>query len=129
MKLAHARIVTDDVPALSRFYRAFIGIEPRGSDQYAVFHLSGGQLAISGRRNLVSQPHYTNTGAAERSIILDFEVPDVDAEYVRLRQMRVHLVTEPADQPWGNRSMIARDPDGNLINVFSPIYRETTVNP
>ena len=25
----------------------------------------------------------------------------------------------PATQPWGNRSMIFRDPAGNLVNVFS----------
>jgi hypothetical protein len=25
---------------------------------------------------------------------------------------------EPTDQPWGNRSMLFRDPDGNLINFF-----------
>ena len=25
----------------------------------------------------------------------------------------------PATQPWGNRSMIFRDLEGNLINVFS----------
>jgi hypothetical protein len=25
----------------------------------------------------------------------------------------------PATQPWGSRSMIFRDPQGSLINVFS----------
>ncbi len=27
----------------------------------------------------------------------------------------------PTDQPWGNRSMLFRDPDGNLINFYAPI--------
>ena len=22
--------------------------------------------------------------------------------------------------PWGNRSLLLRDPDGNLVNLFSP---------
>jgi hypothetical protein len=26
-----------------------------------------------------------------------------------------------ANQPWGNRSMLFRDPDGNLINFFTPV--------
>jgi hypothetical protein len=30
------------------------------------------------------------------------------------------FVPEPTTQPWGNRSMLLRDPDGNLINFFSP---------
>jgi len=25
----------------------------------------------------------------------------------------------PTTQPWGNRSMVFRDPVGNLVNVFS----------
>ena len=32
----------------------------------------------------------------------------------------------PTDQPWGSRSMLFRDPDGNLINFFSPIRQATT---
>ena len=28
-------------------------------------------------------------------------------------------VQEPTNQPWGNRSMLFRDPDGNLINLYS----------
>jgi hypothetical protein len=31
---------------------------------------------------------------------------------------------EPTDMPWGNRSVILRDPDGGLVNLFSPITPE-----
>ena len=26
--------------------------------------------------------------------------------------------------PWGNRSLMFRDPDGNLINFFTPVSAE-----
>jgi len=26
--------------------------------------------------------------------------------------------------PWGNRSLLFRDPDGNLVNFFSPVTPE-----
>ena len=26
--------------------------------------------------------------------------------------------------PWGNRSMILRDPDGGLVNLFTPLTPE-----
>jgi hypothetical protein len=26
--------------------------------------------------------------------------------------------------PWGNRSILFRDPDGNLINFFTPVTEE-----
>ena len=52
-------------------------------------------------------------------IILYFLVDDVDAEYPRVAALGVEWVMPPATQPWGNRSMIFRDPAGNLVNVFS----------
>jgi predicted enzyme related to lactoylglutathione lyase len=61
--------------------------------------------------------------AANRSVILDFEVADVDRERARIADLVGPLVLEPTNQPWGNRSMLFRDPDGNLINFFAPIDR------
>jgi len=52
-------------------------------------------------------------------IILDFVVDDVDAEYERIAALGVAWVMLPTTQPWGNRSMIFRDPGGNLVSVFS----------
>ncbi len=26
--------------------------------------------------------------------------------------------------PWGNRSVLLRDPDGNLVNLFTPVTEE-----
>jgi hypothetical protein len=26
--------------------------------------------------------------------------------------------------PWGNRSLLLRDPDGNLVNFFTPVSAE-----
>ena len=31
------------------------------------------------------------------------------------------IVLEPTDMPCGNRSMILRDPDGGLVNIFAPV--------
>jgi len=33
-------------------------------------------------------------------------------------------VLEPTDMPWGNRSVILRDPDGGLVNLFTPVTPE-----
>lgn len=33
-------------------------------------------------------------------------------------------MTEPAVMPWGNRSALLRDPDGNLVNLFTPVTPE-----
>lgn len=26
--------------------------------------------------------------------------------------------------PWGNKSFLFRDPDGNLVNLFTPVTKE-----
>lgn len=123
MKLAYARLVTKNVQALAGFYEQILGIAPIGSEDYAELRTDGSTLAISSKRSV----DLFNAGAAEaeanRSVILDFQVGNVDKERVRLAEVVGQFVLEPTDQPWGNRSMLFRDPDGNLINFFTPISR------
>jgi uncharacterized glyoxalase superfamily protein PhnB len=121
MKLAQARLVTNDVPALARFYEELLGIAPIGSEDYVELRIPGSTLAISSKRSV----DLFNAGAAEpaanQSVILDCQVKDVDRERFRLQELIGEFVLEPTDQPWGSRSMLFRDPDGNLINFFAPI--------
>jgi catechol 2,3-dioxygenase-like lactoylglutathione lyase family enzyme len=123
MKLAHARLVTSDVQALAQFYEEITGVTAIGSEDYVEFRGSDTTLAISSKRSI----DLFNAGAAEagtnRSLVLDFEVENVDEERSRLHGKVQEFVLEPTDQPWGNRSMLFRDPDGNLINFFTPIGR------
>jgi catechol 2,3-dioxygenase-like lactoylglutathione lyase family enzyme len=119
MRLAHARIVTNDVPALSRFYQEITGAAPEGDDRYVELHAPHVTLAISSQRMIDLHGAGATAPASNRSVILDFEVEDVDRERARLSRVVDSFVLEPTTQPWGNRSMLFRDPDGNLINFFS----------
>jgi catechol 2,3-dioxygenase-like lactoylglutathione lyase family enzyme len=129
MKLAHARIVTNDVPALTRFYQDVTGMAPVGNDRYVEFHAPEMTLAISSQRMIDLYGGAAATAAANRSMILDFEVEDVDQERARLAALIGEFVLEPTDQPWGNRSMLFRDPDGNLINFYAPVAAGTAQGP
>jgi predicted enzyme related to lactoylglutathione lyase len=121
MKLANARLITNDVPALTRFYQAVTGMTPKGDDRYVEFHTQTLTLAISSQRAIDLHAAGATEAVANRSLILDFEVEDVDRERERLSNVVTVFVMEPTTQPWGNRSMLFRDPDGNLINVFAPV--------
>ena len=46
---------------------------------------------------------------------------DLDKELAKLKNVTSHFVQQPTTQPWGNRSLLFRDPDGNLINCFTPV--------
>ncbi|WP_342714183.1 VOC family protein [Nocardioides terrae] len=52
---------------------------------------------------------------------MEFLVEDVDQEWRRLENTLTAVVTEPTTMPWGNRALIFRDPDGNLVNLFTPV--------
>jgi hypothetical protein len=45
----------------------------------------------------------------------------VDSAYQKLTGFVEDFVTEPTTMPWGNRSLLFRDPDGNLVNFFTPV--------
>ncbi|MDF2716435.1 MAG: glyoxalase, partial [Paenibacillus sp.] len=51
-------------------------------------------------------------------------VDDVEAEYARLKLFVDDWVKEPTTMPWGNRTALFRDPDGNLVNLFEPVTEE-----
>lgn len=44
-------------------------------------------------------------------------VPDVDAWQAEMLGQGIVAEEAPADQPWGNRQMMVRDPDGNGLCV------------
>lgn len=119
MKLAYTRIVTKDVPTLADFYFRLLGSRPLGSDQYVEVHAGGRMLSIASKQSIDLFSAGAAEPAANRSVILDFEVEDVDQEYMRLQSLVTEFVLKPINQPWGNRSMLFRDPDGNLISFFT----------
>src|SRR5215471_12434716 len=83
MKLAQARIVTNDVLALTRFYADVTGMTPKGDDRYVEFHAPALTLAISSQRTMDAHGAGATAPRANRSLILDFEVADVDKERER----------------------------------------------
>jgi uncharacterized glyoxalase superfamily protein PhnB len=112
------------VGALAQFYEKLTGVKPEGSDEYAEFDIGGNGIAICSQRSADLFNGGVAVAAANRSVILDFHVEDVDRERVRLGDFIKDFVLEPVDQPWGNRSMIFKDPDGNLINFYTVINRQ-----
>jgi uncharacterized glyoxalase superfamily protein PhnB len=60
----------------------------------------------------------------QRAVIIEWQVDDVDAEYARLSADIADWVQTPTTMPWGNRSVLLRDPDGNLVNLYTPVTDE-----
>ena len=112
------------------FYHRITGITPEiKSEDYVELPTSAGTLAIGSQRSMDMYGAGATTPAANRSAIVEFEVEDVDKEHARLAGVIDKCVLEPTTQPWGNRSMLFRDPDGNLINFFAPVRRAAQPEP
>jgi uncharacterized glyoxalase superfamily protein PhnB len=119
MQFASIRLATSNVERLAGFYERLTGAKAlRPAPVFAVLSFGAVQLAISDE-GLIRQFNAGIVSAgANRGAIVEFEVVDVDAARAEL-DAAVEVVMEPADMPWGNRSMLLRDPDGNAVNVFS----------
>lgn len=45
----------------------------------------------------------------------------MDSAHKNLTDFVGDFVNEPTTMPWGNRSLLFRDPDGDLVNFFTPV--------
>ena len=121
--LASIRIITADIRRLVDFYAQVSGVEPDwATDDFAEFRWPAFTLAIGSTRTLVFFGGDAAEAGANRTVIVEFQVTDVDAEFERLRAAdpTVSVAQPPTTMPWGNRSALLRDPDGGLVNLFSP---------
>jgi uncharacterized glyoxalase superfamily protein PhnB len=120
MKFASIRLVTEQFEALLSFYKNLSEIEPvRLADGFAEVRFEGAVLAISAQQLVARFNAGAAIAAANRSAILEFQVADVESVRDRLAQENVEIVMPPTRMPWGNLSLLVRDPDGNLVNVYS----------
>lgn len=125
MKFVSTRIITADVPRLVAFYEMVTGASAVwGNELFAEIPTPVGVLAIGSDKTVALFGEGSAEPAANRSAIIEFIVDDVDADYERLRGRVAEIVTEPTTMPWGNRALLFRDPDGNLVNLFTPVSIE-----
>ncbi len=120
MEFASIRIVTDDVERLVGFYEAVTGTRAaRPAPVFAELRTGACTLAIASITTVAMLGARAPVPRSNRSVIIEFLVADVDAEFARLREHLQEVVLEPTTMPWGNRSTMFLDPDGNLVNLFS----------
>jgi predicted enzyme related to lactoylglutathione lyase len=123
MELVQARIVTDDVEGIAAFYARLTGNCGPLNSYYV--EVPAGAITVGFSKCRFT--HYQEDDGApvtgrrpcRGEIMLDFLADDVNDEYQRIAAIGVEWVMPPRIQPWGGRSIIFRDPEGHLINVFS----------
>jgi catechol 2,3-dioxygenase-like lactoylglutathione lyase family enzyme len=122
MNLVSIRLITDNVASLASFYERVTGSAAvHLNEHFAEVRTPSGTLAIGSTATVSLFGPDSARPADNHTAIIEFLVDDVDAEYLKLQDWITAFVNEPSTMPWGNRSLLFRDPDGNLVNIFTPV--------
>lgn len=124
MNLVSIRIITANMKEVVKFYEQVTEATAiQYTPDFAELKTQSATLAIGSTNTLQFFGGEEVAQAAQnRSAIIEFRVDDVDQEYQRLAIIiKQCIVQEPTTMHWGNRSLLFRDPDGNLVNFFTPV--------
>jgi len=127
MKFVSIRIITAEIKRLVDFYAAVTGVSPHwNTEDFAELVTEAGALAIASERTMQLFAAGAARPAANASVIIELLVTDVDATYRKILPYIGDPLQQPTTMPWGNRSLLFRDPDGNLVNLFTPVSEAAT---
>jgi catechol 2,3-dioxygenase-like lactoylglutathione lyase family enzyme len=126
--LAELVLIVEDVPKAARFYEHVVGLSPRGAanDEWAWFWAGepGGAQSVALRRGPLLFEEHSPFPEGERfgrvHYAFDVARADLDAAVERVGKAGVD-VYGPVDFEWMHaRSYYFYDPDGNLLEFWSP---------
>jgi predicted enzyme related to lactoylglutathione lyase len=125
VNLVSMRVITNDMKRLVSFYEDISGLTATWyTEDFAELATPSCTLAIGSTRTMALFGSEAAHAADNHSVIIEFRVDDVDKAYASLSGAIGDVVQEPKTMPWGNRSLLFRDPDGNLVNFFTPVSAE-----
>jgi lactoylglutathione lyase len=110
------------------FYHGVLGFDYQAGDEtgpYVEFNTGETLLALFDRGYMalvVGAGGKPSESECQDRAALIFSVDNVDEAYKVLRIKGVHFLTEPRDRAdWGIRTAHFRDPDGNLLEIYSAL--------
>ena len=119
-------LFVQDLQKMVAFYRDVLGfeIEWDGKGPYAEFKHHGIRFSMYKRSELPKllgkKPDYPRGLNGTFELALDLpRFEDVDKEYSRVVSAGAIPVYKPRDEPWGMRSSMVTDSEGNLIEIGS----------
>jgi catechol 2,3-dioxygenase-like lactoylglutathione lyase family enzyme len=125
VQLASVRIIAEDLEPVVRFYEALTGAAAQWlTDDFVELVTPSATVAISHARRVSFLGDGGPRAAANNTTIYEFLVEDVEALFAKLQAELgddLTIVQGLTIMPWGNMSLLIRDPDGALVNLYTPI--------
>lgn len=118
---SHLVVATLDVPRMTRFFSAAFGVEPHfANDLFAEFVLPS-RFRVAFFVPVGKSARSFEAGASRGSCAFGVTVDDVEATYRTLEAMKadvpIDLSGPPREHPWGEKSFLLTDPDGNRWEI------------
>jgi len=114
LKKLYALVTVESFVHVKEFYCEHFG--------FSVSMESPGYLHLSGEGHaelaFMIQDQDAHEAFRGKGLTVCLEVADVDAEAARLTKAKVPVVVPLRDNPWGDRSIILRDPVGVHVYVY-----------
>ncbi len=125
VQLASVRVITDDLPRLVRFYEVLTGATPQYlTDDFVELVTPSATFALSAPERVAFITDNPPRAAANRTAIVEFVVADVESLFALMKTELgddLDVVQAPTMMPWGNVSVLLRDPEGSLVNLYTPV--------
>jgi lactoylglutathione lyase len=126
-QIALITILTDNVPAQSRFYQDALGFSVKTDmGEYVEFESEGVRFAVCARstmKNATGDPSFAEARVGQ-SFELAFPLvlpAEVDEVYAEILARGARPIQPPANMPWGQRTAFFADPDGNIHELFADL--------
>ena len=109
---------------MQEFYKRLLHLEPKQYQvDYVEFETPGAIISLYEEASFAQIAPAAVPKPGTGGMMLELQVADVDQEFRRLHSLGLNIdfLMPPTTFPWGNRSIYLRDPDGNLINLYSSV--------
>ena len=118
-------IWTDNIEEMKGFYKGILGFEIINDlGGYVEFRNDGVRFAICKREVMFPYSEKYREGASGQAFELAFPcsgVDDINEAYRKFEAAGVNCIKEPTDMPWGQRTALFADPDGNVHEIFTEL--------
>jgi len=121
LAVSHLVLATDDVPRMTRFFGAAFGLTPHfENDMFSELVLPS-RFRVAFFKPVGASAKSFHAAADRRGSAFGVTVEDVDAAYERIVGLEgdfpLSLSGPPKDHPWGEKSFLLTDPDGNRWEI------------
>ena len=127
---SHVTLTSPDVPRQLAFLGEAFGLEPKfANDEFGEFVLASG-FRVAVFKVVGKTKEFFREDGERGTVALGMTVDDVDAAYQRLLPLLeargARVSGPPKDHPWGERSFLLVDPDGNRWEITRTPPSSTT---